>query len=128
MKKFVSTLLLVCTIFTMSIPAFAASSAELPDKSPANQLTYDQAAAMSDAERSARGIYRAVVLANGVNIRKGPGTNYISLGMMNKGDTVYIHRYNCGPNEDWCYVLCDTPNKGVYGYIMYKYLQENEHW
>lgn len=91
-------------------------------------LTYQDIALMSDAERAERGIYQGRILQNGVNIRSGPGSQYKSLGMMNKGNTVWIHGWYSGEvlNNDpgilWAYCLCDSPNKGVYGYIYGSYV------
>lgn len=88
-------------------------------------ITYKDAERMSDEDLAARSIYKCAVTENGVNIRKGPGTNYISLGQQNKGDIVYVHQWAVN-GTNFAYVLCDSPNKGVYGYIHMQYLDQLE--
>lgn len=114
MRKIVSTMLLVCLLLTISVPALATSIATV-DTSVGNSTESVQ----SDIKQ--RGPYKGMVTQNGVNIRTGPGTQYPSYGHMNKGDIVWIYNYI---NAPWAYVLCDSPHKGQFAYIHMQYIRE----
>lgn len=54
------------------------------------------------------GTYKYVILYNGVNVRTGPGTNYKSIGTVNKGDFLWSSNLPVpaqdGTNKAWLYV------------------------
>jgi len=52
----------------------------------------------------------------GLNLRKGPGTNYDVILEMHKGETVYIY----GSNSEWCYVGFSS-GAGAFSHTDYGY-------
>ncbi|WP_019061432.1 hypothetical protein [Streptomyces prunicolor] len=58
---------------------------------------------------------------NGVNLRNGPGTSYVSKGLLSKGTRTYVYCYReaSGANSrSWDYIkVTSGPNKNVKGWV-----------
>lgn len=65
------------------------------------------------------------ITENGVNLRRGPGTTFESLGMVNKGDTLELQRiYQNDALETWYQVLMTSGNNnGLYGWVIATYIE-----
>lgn len=126
-KKLTCALLLaLCLVMVMGTTAFATPATlknfEIISKDvPAVSPIFDSELFGSITPL---GIYKAMVIGNGVNVRSGPGTEYPSYGHMNWGDIVYVHRYGQGADGAWAYVLCGAPHTGLYAYIHTDYIME----
>lgn len=62
----------------------------------------------------------ATCTGNSVNVREGRGTNYASIGKLNKGDKMLA----LGAVDSWCEVACEINGKLVSGYMSAQYVGE----
>ena len=98
MKKRAMTLLCAMMIVGSSLTSYAATK-PAPEASP-------------------KGIVTWYVTENNVNLRKGPGTNYASLGQVNKNDTLKSLKVE----GDWRKSqMTSGQNDGKTGYILKTY-------
>lgn len=66
----------------------------------------------------AGGIRKGVITGNDVNVRKGPGTEYKSLGVFFKGDVLRIVGEERNGSHIWYKIEYDNPNAGlISGYV-----------
>lgn len=62
----------------------------------------------------------ATCTGNSVNVREGRGTNYASIGKLNKGDKMLA----LGAVDSWCEVACEINGKLATGYMSSQYVGE----
>lgn len=55
---------------------------------------------------------------SGVNLRSGPGTSYVSKGLLAKGTSVHVYCYRSGGSYSWHYLkVTSGANSGVRGWV-----------
>lgn len=108
MKKLIKTLSILMMSAMMILPAAVSTQAEEVNNDTNEVVTYAKAK-----------FGNATINADGVRIRKGPGTSATIVGLLYKGDRVKTY-YQAYGDGKWFYYI--ETESGVKGYVVTSYL------
>ena len=95
----------------------------LPISIPAQAKEIDNYTKQSVAFNTAK-YGNATIIANNVNIRRGPGTSYASLGQLNDGDRIKLSTSIVHDASGRVWQSCYTKS-GLYGYVALDYVRKD---
>ena len=113
MKKFKRSLSLLMMSAMLILPISLPAQAKEIDNYTKESVTYNTAK-----------YGNATIIANNVNIRKGPGTSYASLGQLNYGDRIKLSTSIVHDASGRVWQSCYTES-GLFGFVALNYVQKD---
>ncbi len=113
MKKFKRTLSLLMMSTMLILPVSAPVQAKEIDNCTKESVTYNN-----------EQYGNATIIANNVNIRKGPGTSYTSLGQLNYGDRIKLSTSIVHDTSGRVWQSCYTES-GLFGFVALDYVRKD---